>query len=646
VRRRINHDASAGLTGILFPPTSEWVCPTSFPDLSGEKILGLDIETHDDNLKELGPGFIRGDASIAGISVATIDRAWYYPIGHLGGGNHHNPESVLHFIGDLVKDPDKFICGANLQYELEGLSSKGIDIVSKLVDVQVAEALIDEEQAAGYSLESICKRRLGEGKDETALKDAASAYGFSDVKANLWKMPAKYVGPYAEYDAMAPLKIFAQQKKILESEGLMEIFTLESKILPILWKMRKQGVPVDLEAANLLSKDLSNREAVLQLDLMKEMGFFVDVWSGVHMKSVFEKLNLKFPLTEKGNASFTGDFLDSFAHPTIQKIAEIRELSKMRRDFVDNWLLKFSINGRIHPQWKQLASDDGGTRTGRMACANPNAQQVPASKYRTTGKVNEIGRAIRACFISDTGNWAKFDYKQQEPRILTHFANLCKFIGAPLAAMAYSTNPKMDFYQYIVDSAGIDRRVAKDMYLGLCYGMGINKLCTKLGKPRDEGERIINDFNTKVPFVKEIADSCERSAQQRGYVKTLLGRRRHFNRWEPADSFKRRRDNGEIIFACSLGEAQSKWPSTRLVRADTRKALNALIQGSAADMVKASLLKNYEEGGDIPYLAVHDELDYGVRDEQHAKEILYRIENSVDMTVPVYSDMEYGKHWK
>lgn len=555
-------------------------------------------------------------------------------------------ELVVGRAKELLSRPDLTVVGANLQYELEGLDSLGISIAGRLLDVQVAEALIDEEQASGYSLEAISLRHLGTPKNETLLRDACDAYGLKEPKSSLWKLPAKYVGPYAEYDANCVLRILKHQLEKISAEHLEEIFTLESKILPLLWQMRKRGVPVNLDAAQILSKDLERKEAEIEMELMKSMGFLVDVWKTKHLQQIFARKHIQFPTTELGNPSFTGEFLQGFSDPDIQRVHQIRTLSKMRRDFVDGWVLKHAVKGRIHPQWKQLASDDGGTRTGRMACANPNAQQVPAGKFRTTGKVNDIGRAIRALFVSDTGHWAKFDYKQQEPRILTHFANLCGFTGAPLAAMAYQSNKEMDFYQYIVESAGIDRRVAKDMYLGLCYGMGIKKLCAKLGKSVDDGKKIIDDFNLRVPFVKEIAESCERSAATRGYVKTLCGRRRHFNRWEPIDGYKRRTDNGEVVFPLPLREAEERWPNVKLVRADTRKALNALIQGSAADMVKVSLLKVHEECEVLPYLAVHDELDYGVSGEAEAGDILRRLESSVNMTVPIYADMKIGRHWE
>ena len=577
--------------------------------------------------------------------MSTLNRSWYYPVAHLGGGNHPNPEQVFAFIRDLCADADRTIVGANLQYELEGLESEEVPINCRLVDVNIAEALIDEEQDAGYSLEAICLKYGLPPKDEKLLRMAADAYGFQNVKSSLWKLPAKYVGPYAEYDSMAPLRVFTQQQQILRSEDLMGIFELESKLLPILWQMRKRGIPMDMEAAERLSKELKKQEDDLRMQFFQQKGYHIDVWSGQQIARLFDQIGAKYPRTEKGNPSFEGDFLDSFSDPTIQLIAKIRDVNRMKDTFVDDWVFKNQVRGRIHPQWKQLANDDGGTRTGRMACANPNAQQVPAGKFRMTGKPNPIGKAIRALFISDTGNWAKYDYKQQEPRILTHFAYLCNFTGAKLAAMAYKTNKEMDFYQYMMDCAGIDRRPAKDMYLGRCYGMGVKKMAKKMGKTEDECRKILNEFDVKIPFVKEIAESCDLSAQRRGYVKTLLGRRRHFNRWEPADRFKRA-ERGEYVMPCSLKEAQEKWPGVRLIRADTRKALNSVIQGSAADMVKAGIVQNYENLGDIPYMAVHDETDYPVRDREHSDKLLYGMEHAVEMTVPVYCDMDYGRNWK
>ena len=645
MRRTVNHDKCDGLTGTLFPPTGDWSCPKSFPDLSSARVIGLDIESKDPKLKEDGPGFIRGDAQVAGVSVSDGLRSWYFPVRHLGGGNHPHPESVFKWLRDTLKPKDRPICGANLQYELEGLHSEGVELNGPLIDVQVAEALIDEESPTGYSLEALCKKYGLEGKDEALLKMAADAYGFTNVKANLWKLPAKYVGPYAEFDALAPIKIFEEQSKIIAKDDLQKIFELESKILPILWQMRRIGIPIDVEAANVLSLDLKKREDAIRSSFFKERGYHIDEWSGPMLAKLFTSLGLHFPTTAKGNASFEGDFLEAHTNPTVRLISEIRDLNRMRETFVNGAIIGNLVKGRLHPQWKQLASDDGGTRTGRGACANPNAQQFPAGKFRATGKPNPIGIAIRKLFISDTGIWAKYDYKQQEPRILTHFANLCDFTGAKLAAMAYRTNKEMDFYQFLVDIAHIDRRPAKDMYLGRCYGMGVKKLAVKLNKTREEAQRILNEFDEKIPFVKEIAESCDRKAQRTGSIRTLLGRRRHFNMWEPVDRFKRA-EAGEYVVPKTRAEAERIWPGVRLVRADTRKALNSLIQGSAADMLKAAMLAVHENEKIVPYMMVHDEIDVGVKDEAQAKRVQGLFENAVQMTVPVFCDLDIGRSWK
>lgn len=636
------HNGTNNLCGVLFEPGSDWTPPPNFPDLSSEKLLGIDIETRDPNLLSKGPGFLRKDAEVVGITVATSDRAWYYPIAHLGGGNVDRTP-VIRFVGDLLKDPNRYIVGANLQYDLEGLSSLGIDSVCKTLDIQVAEALLDEERSQGYSLDVLAKYYLKTGKDESLLREAADAYGI-DPKGGLWKLPSKYVGAYAEYDGIASMQILDKQMPLLKKEDLLGIFEIECRLLPVLWKMRKQGIPIDMDAVEKLSKELKKQERDAKTGFKMLVGYDIDPWSGDQIEKLCKSRGIVCPRTPKGNPSFTGEWLEEFSDPAIQCIAKIRKVNRMRSTFVDDWF-KTAVNGTIHPQWKQLASDDGGTRTGRMAASNPNPQQVPAGKFRMTGEASPIGKAIRACFSHKELNWCKLDYSQQEPRILTHFAAVCEFTGAKLARMAYQKDRKMDFYQFMVEVAGIDRRPAKDMYLGRCYGMGKAKLAVKLGKSLDECADILARFDERVPFIKEIADSCMLNAQKRGYIKTLLGRRRHFNFWEPTDSYQMRKD-GHDTRPLSYELAKSKWPDKKLQRSNTHKALNALIQGSAADMLKAAILSIHDELSVIPYMAVHDELDIGVVDRKQAEQCQELAENCVEMTVPIRADMDFGRHWK
>jgi len=636
-KNKYDESKSSGLTGLLFEPPGEWSCPTTFPDLSSTHVLGIDIESHDPNLKERGPGFLRGDAKVVGISLSDGNKGWYFPIGHLAGGNMDAGRVINYVRNTLIFHARKggWIVGANLQYELEGLNSIGITLGGKLLDVQVAEALLDEESVGGYSLENLCKRYLGESKDEKLLREAASAYGV-DPKSELWKLHSKYVGAYAEFDAMAPIKILEKQMSKIQKEDLEPIFELESQLLPVLWEMRKQGIPVDLEAAKQLSDEFKILEDDARYGLHAQFGYDIDEWSGQQIARCCDVLKINYPRTARGNPSFIGDFLENSEHPFLKGIATIREYNRLRSTFIDDWIFKNQINGWIHPQWKQLAQDDGGTRTGRMAAANPNPQQVPAR--------SDLAPKVRALFRApQERQWCKLDYSQQEPRLLVHFASLCDFTGAKLVRMKYQQDPKMDIYQFLAESTGMSRRDSKDATLGRCYGMGSKKFADKQGISLEMAKQKLEEFDKLVPFVREIADSCANKAKERGYIRTLLGRRRHFNFWEPVDTHQRN-ERGEYITPLIHDLALQRWPNARLQRAGTHKALNCLIQGSAADMTKKCIIE-FAKVGMIPYMAVHDETDCGVESEKQAKELQHIAEYCVEMTVPIRADMKLGEHW-
>jgi DNA polymerase I-like protein with 3'-5' exonuclease and polymerase domains len=645
MRRKLNIERSNGLQPGLFMPRLDWEPAKDFPNLSSEKMLGIDIESRDPDLTTRGPGFLRGTASVVGVSIATIDRSWYFPIGHLGGGNLDRA-AVTAFVRDQVHDKNRFVCGANLQYELEGLDvGLGINVGSKVIDVQIAEALIDEESET-TALEALCKKYIGPGKDELILRKAGAECGLVDVKGNLWKLHSKYVGPYAEYDAQCVLHIFREQLKTLKKEELESIFTLECKLLPLLWQMRKRGIRMDVEKAHDLSKSLETREKELRFAINQKYGTQVDEWSGPMLAMACDRLGIKYPRTAIGNPSFTADFIEGTVHPFLDDVSDLRELNKLRKTFVDKWILDNLVGEFIHPQWRQIATDEGGTRTGRMAAANPNPQQVPAGKYRKTGKPNDIGAMIRSCFIPhrDGLQWAKFDYSEQEPRILTHFAALCNCTGAREVAAKYRASRDFKIYPFMMEIAGLDKRPAKDCYLGRCYGMGIKKLAMKFNKSEDEAKQILKKFDDGVPFVKEIADMTMSIAQRRGYIKTFLGRRRHFNFWEPVEAFKMRHA-GMDTTPVRLDVAKQKWLGLRLQRANTHKALNSLIQGTAADMTKAAMIDCWEEHRMLPYMQVHDELNFGTTPDQD-KSLQDTIENCLKMEVPILSNPTIGAHWK
>lgn len=645
MRRKNNRDS--GLTGVLFPPSSDWEVPTSFPNLAGVRKLAIDIESCDPHLTTRGPGFIRGDARVTGIAIATDDRGWYLPFGHLGGGNMDR-DSVVAFTKDALSCPDTWIVGANLSYELDGLASLGIKVAGRLLDIQLIEALIDEERDTGYSLDELCKSYLGTGKDEALLRDASSTYGV-DPKSELWKLPSRYVGAYASYDAFCCHGILEKQMERVKADDLTQIVELEMRLIKVLHKMRMLGITIDLNKASDLSKRLVVEEDALRIKMIREYGSDINTSSSQQIAKVCDKLKISYPRTAKtGVPSFEAKWLDEHDHPFIELVQEIRQMVSLRTKFIDSWIFENHVNGIVHPSWKQLMSDDGGTRTGRMAASNPNPQQIPAGKRRN-GEPNLIGAEIRSLFRPLPGcRWGKYDYSQQEPRILTHFAEVCSMTGASAAGFAYRSNPNMDFYQFMVEIAQINRRTAKDMYLGRCYGMGKNKLAMKLNRSIPECEAILKNFDEKVPFVKEMADKCMQLADARGYVKTLCGRRRHFNYWELSwqDKERLKRAGGyPDLRPRLLPEAQEKWRGYRLVRAHTHKALNAVIQGSAADMMKCGLIE-LDTIGITPHITVHDEVGVSIDSDEMAYDVKMTMETCVDMVVPINSDMSLGESWR
>ena len=614
-------------------PESGWIPPKELPDLSNSKIISFDVETHDPNLLTNGPGGVRNDGKLVGISVATdTGFTGYFPIAHEGGDNLDR-NAVLRWARATLGGPQIKV-GANLQYDIEWLRQAGVDVKGSLRDIQVAEPLLDEEKDGGYSLANLSKHYLNEPKDETLLREAAQAYGV-DPKGGLWKLPARYVGPYAEADARLPLEIYRLQEIKIKEQGLWDIFELESKLIPMILDMRFKGVRINVDKAEQLNEKFLSKEAELLVSLRKQCGTVVEPWSSDELAKAFNALNIWFPRTQKGNPSFTSDWLNTHEHTFAKQVAEWRKVNKMRRDFIEGVCLKQQHNGRIHCQLHSLRKDTDGTRTGRFSSSTPNLQQIPA-------RDEYWGPLVRSLFTPDEGcQWACLDYSQQEPRVLVHYANLRKLRGADKVVAEYNDDADTDFHQVVADLAGIPRKQAKTINLGMFYGMGIWKLSQELGMEQVDAKPFFEQYHDRVPFVRKLSYECTQSANNKGYIRTLLGRHRHFNLFEPAES-RNTWPNRETPL--NREAAMEVWKDRPLRRSFTHKALNALIQGSSADMTKKAMLDLYEEGI-IPHITVHDELDFSVEDSVQANKYRDIMEHCVDLTVPLKVDVELGSNW-
>jgi DNA polymerase I-like protein with 3'-5' exonuclease and polymerase domains len=606
----------------LFSPQTEWLPPEEFPDLSKHKEIAIDLETKDPDLMKMGSGSVTKRGDVVGIAVAVSGWSGYYPIAHEGGGNMDR-KKVLKWFQDVLNTSATKIFH-NAMYDVCWIRALGLSVNGKIVDTMIASALVDENQMR-YDLNNCSKRYTGKTKSETNLYDAAKSWGV-DAKAEMYKLPAIYVGEYAEKDAEITLELWQELKKEILHQDIKSIFQLETELFPCLVDMRFLGVRVDVEGAQKLKQQLVAEEKECLQIVKKETGVDTQIWAARSIAQVFQKLDLPYDSTEKTNSpSFTKNFLQNHPHPLVKRIARAREINKAHTTFIDT-ILKHSYKGRIHAEINQLRGDNGGTVTGRFSYSNPNLQQIPARN-------KELGPRIRALFIPEEGHtWGCFDYSQQEPRLVVHYAVLQNLYGVEEVLDSYKKGDA-DFHTIVADMAEIPRSQAKTINLGLFYGMGKNKLQAELGISKEKSDSLFKQYHNKVPFVKQLMDNVMQRAQNSGKIRTLLGRLCRFHLWEP---------NQFGIHKALPHDAALLEHGPGIKRAYTYKALNRLIQGSAADMTKKAMIELHKEGI-IPHIQVHDELDISVKD--NSKKIIEIMEHAVSLEVPNKVDYESGPNW-
>ena len=610
---------------------NEWFAPTEFPDLRNHKTIAVDLETRDPNLTTLGPGWARGDGYVIGVAVAAGDYAAYFPVRHQNGPNM-DPKMVFKWLSDQMATPriDKVM--HNAQYDLGWMLHEGVEVQGTVIDTLLAAPLVDENRFS-YSLDNLLREYLSLRKDEKILRLGAEEWGV-DPKKDMWRLPAKYVGGYAEQDAARTLKLWEYLKTRLETADLWSIFNLETRVQPAAFNMRRKGVRVDLDAAERSKKELKAVSSKLHKVIKDECGLTIDVWAASSVQKIFDSLSLSYPRTEAGAPSFTKQFLQAQEHPVAKAIVSLREADKADSTFIES-ILRYEHKGRIHGEFHQLRSDDGGTVTGRFSSSNPNMQQIPA-------RDPWVKRLIRGLFLPEEGQkWGSFDYSSQEPRLLVHFAAcLPDQIRHPMVddIVAQYHAGDADLHQLVADMAGISRKAAKTVNLGIMYGMGKAKLADQLGLSLEEAVDLMDRYGQNVPFVRGLADLASKQAERNGQVRTVLGRLCHFDMWEPSGFGYNKPMKYE--------EAQKAYGTLgrSLRRAFTYKALNRVIQGSAADQNKLAMAECFEAGL-APMLTVHDELCFSIENDDQVKQITEIMENGLKLKVPSKVDVALVNNW-
>lgn len=598
---------------------------TQLPSWADARRVAIDCETCDPTLKKFGPGVRRG-GYVVGVSFAIEDGpAYYLPMAHASGDNL-DAEHVIQYLRDQAVVFTGDLVGANLPYDLDYLAQAGVTFnnVRFFRDVQVAEPLINELQLS-YSLANIAKKYRIPGKGEDKLREAASSWGINP-KSEMWKLPARHVAEYAIQDVLLPLAVLRRQERIIEEQDLWEVYDLESRVLPVLLKMRRRGVRIDLDQLDKVEQYCQWEEQ----EALNAVGFHTgieltsdDLWTAEAVAAPLRELGIKIPETPTGKPSTKKDFLETVDHPVAAAIVRARQMNKIRTTFVKS-IREHMTNGRIHCSFHQLRAqrDDGGlygAAYGRLSSSNPNMQQQWSHTM------------WRSIYLPEEGMlWACADYSSQEPRMTVHYASKTGCTKADEAVRRYCEDIDMDPHQATADMAGISRKEAKILFLGICYGMGSAKLSHSLGLPTrwkfsryrgkdieiagPEGEELLKKFHHMVPFVQELADKCTARARTKGYILTLSGRRCRF----PMG------DDGKY-----------EW---------THKALNRLIQGSSADQTKMALVAADTAGISL-MLQVHDELDLSVRNREEAEACAAIMKTCVQLKVPSKVDVEIGDSW-
>jgi len=618
---------------------TEWSAPSEYPDLTKHKTIAVDLETRDPDLNTMGPGWATNNGEVVGVSVAAGDFYGYFPIRHANGPNMA-PNVTLRWLREQMNTPDIEKVFHNASYDVGWLMAEDVPVQGKIIDTMLAAPVVDVKRIT-YGLDALGKEFLGLRKDEKILRAAAAEWGI-DPKKEMWKLPARFVGGYAEQDAVLTLKLWNHLKTELDKQDLWAIFELESRVLPVLIKMRARGIAVDLDYAEQSRIKLRSRIKDIHAFIKGKTDMTVEPWAAESIRKIFDHLGLPFPMTEPtaghpfGQPSFTKDFLKDHPDPVAQAINKLREADKADSTFIDS-CLRFAHKGRIHCELNQLRSDSGGTVTGRLSSSNPNLQQLPA-------RDPEIKELVRGIFIPEEGEqWVSFDYASQEPRLTVHYAaslgDRHRHPAIDAIVEQFQSGENDDLHQLVADMAGIERKPAKTINLGIIYGMGKAKLADQLSLSLGEAGELLSLYHKKVPFIKGLVELASRQAGREGQIRTVLGRLCHFDMWEPKTfGFNK---------AMKYDEAQKAYGSmgNGLRRAFTYRALNRLIQGSAADQTKLALVE-CDEIGFTPLIQVHDQLDFSLPMEGSAiKNIARVMETGVELKVPSKVDIKKGSRW-
>ena len=642
-------------------------------DLKDVDTVAVDIETYDPNLKTKGLGAIRNDGFICGVAVATKNDLAYFPLRHSDIFiDFKRDEKIWSVLNDRIFQNENITkVFHNAMYDVCWIRAvTGMMIKGRIVDTMIAASVIDENRFR-YSLDALSKDYLNEEKYKYDLQQKTLEWSGGTVKdpmTNMHKLPSSIVKEYAKQDVNLTYKLWNLFDKKIdevlytkddgEQKTCRQIFELETKLFLCLVDMKFKGVRIDVAKAVLFGRHLKKRRDQILKAIQNKTGIWVDIWAASSIKNLLEYLKVKdYKVTPKSKMpQLPKDYLQTHEQKSLRMIAKAREYDKAANTFVDG-LLGYVHGERIHADINQIRSDQGGTVTGRFSMSNPNLQQIPSKGF--------IGKKMRSLFLPEEGHtWGSFDYSQQEPRIVVHYAIKLGLPGTSNLKEEFNKD-NADFHQIVADMAKISRKQAKTINLGLFYGMGKLKLQAELGLDKIGAKKLFDEYHSKVPFVRQLSQDLINFAAEHKLLFTLHDRFCRFNKWETtnkewdpaANRFKPvKLYTEEEAREAFKAEMLEKYKENKIdpnymdffdkyyVPAFTYKALNRLIQGSAADMTKKAMVDLYDKGI-VPHIQIHDELCISVKDQGTRITVQETMEQAIPLEVDNKVDYEFGPNW-
>jgi len=642
-------------------------------DLNGIDTVAIDIETYDPNLKTKGSGAIRKDGFVCGIAVATENDLAYFPLRHSDTDIAFDRiDKMWQVLNDKIFQNENITkVFHNAMYDVCWIRAvTGMMIKGRIVDTMIAASVIDENRFR-YSLDALSKDYLNEEKYKYDLQQKTLEWSGGTVKdpmTNMHKLPASIVKEYAKQDVNLTYKLWKLFNKKIdevlytkddgEQKTCRQIFELETKLFLCLVDMKFKGVKIDRSKAILFGTHLKKRRDQIIKAIENITTIKVDIWAAASIKKLLDHLCIKdYKVTPKSKMpQLPKDYLRKHNNKCLRMIAKAREYDKAVNTFIDG-LLEYVHEGRIHADINQIRSDTGGTVTGRFSMSNPNLQQIPSKGY--------IGGKMRELFIPEDGcKWGSFDYSQQEPRIVVHYAIKLGLPGTESLKDEFDRDDA-DFHQIVADMANISRKQAKTINLGLFYGMGRIKLQRELGLDQRQAKELFNEYHSRVPFVRQLSQELITFAKENKLLFTLHDRFCRFDRWETTNKEWNPETNRfnevplytkEQAMEAFKAEMLDKYKENKIdanymdyferyyTPAFTYKALNRLIQGSAADMTKKAMVDLHQKGI-VPHIQIHDELCISINGGYMANIIQNVMEQAIPLEVKNKVDYESGPNW-